>query len=124
MNYMKKYQIGDIVTGKVTGFEKYGIFLSFDDGYTGLIHISELSENFVKDVKEYASIDDLIPCVVIDVDEEDKHVKCSIKNTDFSKEKDEQIDHGFSPLKKQLPSWVAEKLDEMSKNEPSTNKNA
>ena len=49
---MNEYKKGDIITGKVTGFEKYGIFLAFENGYTGLIHISELSENFVKDVTE------------------------------------------------------------------------
>ena len=34
---------GDSVKGKVTGVENYGIFLLMDDGYTGLIHISEIS---------------------------------------------------------------------------------
>ena len=38
---MKNYQKGEVVKGTVTGFEKYGIFLSFDEEYTGLIHISE-----------------------------------------------------------------------------------
>ena len=41
---MKKYEVGDIVTGKVTGIENYGIFVFIDDGdgITGLIHISEI----------------------------------------------------------------------------------
>ena len=34
---MVDYKIGDIVTGKVTGIESYGIFLSFTDNYIGLI---------------------------------------------------------------------------------------
>ena len=44
------YKIGDIVKGKVTGIENYGIFLLMEDGYTGLIHISEISEKFVRNV--------------------------------------------------------------------------
>lgn len=108
----KKYQKGEIVDGRVTGLEKYGVFLSFDEEYVGLIHISELSEHFVKDVSSYAKVGDVIPCVILDIDEEAKQLKCSIKNTEYGLEKDSHIDHGFAPLKKQLPIWMDEKLRE------------
>lgn len=117
MNFMyEKYQKGEIVTGCVTGIEKYGVFLSFEGDYIGLIHISELSEHFVKDVSLYANIGDAIPCVILEVDDESKQLKCSIKNTDYGKEKDSHIDHGFAPLKKQLPIWMDEKLKEYHEN--------
>ena len=109
---MEKYKVGDVVKGIVTGFEKYGIFLSFEDDYVGLIHISELSEHFVKDVTNYANLNDEIPCVIIEVDEEAKRLKCSIKNTEYACRKDLEIDHGFAPLKKQLPIWMDEKIRE------------
>ena len=41
---MRKYKDGEYVTGCVTGIEKYGIFVSLDEYYNGLIHISEKSE--------------------------------------------------------------------------------
>ena len=41
---MDNYKIGDIVEGTVTGIERYGIFLSFNNNKTGLIHISEISD--------------------------------------------------------------------------------
>jgi len=107
------YKEGDIVNGIVTGFEKYGIFLSFENNYTGLIHISEISEHFVKNVSDYASIGDVIPCVILEHDLEHRQLKCSIKNTDFVHEKDLYINHGFAPLKKQLPIWMNEKLKDM-----------
>ena len=44
---MKKYKYGEIVTGYVTGIEKYGVFVSLDEYYSGLIHISEISEKYV-----------------------------------------------------------------------------
>lgn len=109
---MNEYKKGDIITGKVTGFEKYGIFLAFENGYTGLIHISELSEHFVKDVTEYANLGESIPCVILEIDEEEKKMKCSIKNTEYAIQKDLLIDHGFAPLKKQLPIWMDEKIKE------------
>ena len=49
---MIEYKIGDIVKVRVTGIERYGIFVSVDSLYTGLIHISEISSSFVKDVND------------------------------------------------------------------------
>ena len=49
---MTKYKVGSTVTGNVTGIEKYGAFVSLDDYYSGLIHISEISDGFVKDIND------------------------------------------------------------------------
>ncbi|MBR1680034.1 MAG: S1 RNA-binding domain-containing protein [Bacilli bacterium] len=107
----KKYKIGELVEGVVTGIEDYGIFVSFGE-YTGLIHISELSEHFVNDVSLYAKIGDKIPCLIIEIDEKNQRLKCSLKNTKYGEEKDFNINHGFAPLKKQLPIWINEKIKE------------
>ena len=80
---MPKYKIGDSVKGKVTGIEKYGIFLLMDDGYTGLIHISEISEKFVRNVFDYVQLDEVIVSKVIEVDDENKRLKLTIKNLDY-----------------------------------------
>ena len=79
---MPKYKIGDSVKGKVTGIEKYGIFLLMEDGYTGLIHISEISEKFVRNVFDYVQLDEVIVSKVIEVDDENKRLKLTIKNLD------------------------------------------
>ena len=109
---METYQVGKVVYGSVTGLENYGIFLTFENGYNGLIHISELSEHFVKNVGDYARIGDVIPCVILEIDESQKQIKCSIKNTDYANLKEADINHGFAPLKKQLPIWMEEKMRE------------
>ena len=72
------YKIGDIVSGKVTGIEDYGIFLLIDDKTVGLIHISEISDYFVKNVNDYAKIDDEIKAEVIEIDEEKNQLKLII----------------------------------------------
>ena len=69
------YKIGDIVKGKVTGIENYGIFLLLEDGYTGLIHISEISEKFVRNVFDYVQLEEVISSRVIDVDDSNKRLK-------------------------------------------------
>lgn len=118
---MNRYKKGEVVTGCVTGIEKYGIFVSLDDYYSGLIHISEISDFFVKNPADYVYVGELIKAVVIDDNELDSfHVKLSIKNIDykFSKIKNKKIletPNGFNTLKNQLPVWISHKKVEIEK---------
>ena len=57
---MGKYQKGKIVQGVVTGIETYGAFVAFDEFYSGLIHISEMSHGFVKDIHDFVKVGDII----------------------------------------------------------------
>jgi len=72
---MKELEIGSILTGKVTGIENYGIFVNIDDKYTGLIHISEVSDRFVSDLNHYVEIGEEIRVRVIEFDENKKQLK-------------------------------------------------
>ena len=47
---MKKYYPGQIVEGVITGIQSYGAFVSLDKYSSGLIHISEISDGFVKEI--------------------------------------------------------------------------
>ena len=80
-----KIKKGRIVYGTVTGIETYGIFVSCDDYYTGLIHISEISHGFVKNINDFVKVGDIIFVEVLDVDEELGHLKLSIKNIEYKK---------------------------------------
>lgn len=113
---MPKYKKDDIVKGKVTGIENYGIFLSLDDNYIGLVHISEISDKFVKNIFDYVQLNETISCKVLEVDGSSKRLKLSIKNFDYRIEdkKKWEDENGFSPLREKLPEWIAdykEKLD-------------
>ena len=76
-----KYQVGNIVTGCVTGIEKYGIFVSLDNYYSGLVHISEISDSFVRNINDYVNIGETIKVKIIESNNNDFHVKLSIKNS-------------------------------------------
>jgi predicted RNA-binding protein with RPS1 domain len=89
---MPNVKKGDSVKGKVTGVENYGIFLLMDDGYTGLIHISEISDKFVRNVGDYVQVDDVIYAKVIEVDDENKRYKLTIKNYDYREGKSNDIE--------------------------------
>ena len=71
----EKIKIGDIVKGQVTGVTKYGVFMSFEDEYSGLVHISEVSNKYVKDLKERFMVGDVIRAKVIDIDSNKNHLK-------------------------------------------------
>ena len=74
-----KYRVGDVVTGKVTGIQPYGAFVALDDETQGLVHISEITYGYVKDVNEFIKVGDEITVKVLDVDEEQKKISLSIR---------------------------------------------
>lgn len=116
---MNQYKKGEIVTGCVTGIEKYGIFVSLDEYYSGLIHISEISDFFVKNPSDYVYVGETIRALVIDDSDLDSyHVKLSIKNIDykFTKKKRKKImetANGFKTLQEALPGWIEIKKEEI-----------
>ena len=114
-NAMKEYKIGDLIEGTVTGVEKYGIFLSLPNNYNGLIHISEISQSFVRNVNDYVNINEKVKAEIIGIDKKHKQYKLSIKDLDYriSRPKSKVIketSNGFSTLEKNLNSWIDEKL--------------
>ena len=113
---MTKFKKDEIVEGLVTGIEQYGIFVSLDEYYSGLIHISEISDGFVKDVNNFVNIGETIKVRVLDSDDESFHVKLSIKNLNYrinrNKTKIIETGSGFLVLKEQLPIWINEKNNE------------
>ena len=108
---MKKYKEGDIVSAKISAIEKYGAFASLDEDYSGLIHISEISDGFVKDINDYINLGETISAKIIEVDDESCHVKLSIKNIK-SKPKQrnrrniEEVGSGFGILRENLEDWI------------------
>ena len=115
---MSKYECGKIVTGCVTGVENYGIFVSLDEYYSGLIHISEISSGYVKNINDYIRIKDKIYAQVVDIDEENNKFKLSIKNIDYRNDgriinSNDNFSNGFEPLKEHLDLWINEKIKEI-----------
>lgn len=113
---MTKFKKGKIVQGTVTGIESYGIFVSCDEMYSGLIHISEISHGFVKNVADYVKIGDIINVEILDFDPELYQLKLSIKNINYKRENHfpkrrvVETASGFRTLSNNLPMWIEEKL--------------
>ena len=71
-------EIGAILEGKVTGITNFGAFVEFPDKTTGMVHISEVSSSFIKDIHEKLSEGDTVKVKVIDINEKGK-IALSIK---------------------------------------------
>lgn len=116
---MKKYNKGDIINVKISAVEPYGAFVKIDDEYTGLIHISEINGLFIHNINDYFKIDDVLNAKIIDIDEENKHIKLSLKGikipTIFGKDKLKETELGFELLEDLLPEWIEEKVKEIKK---------
>ena len=106
---MEKFLEGDVIEGIVTGVEDYGLFVSFGDHSSGLVHISEISDYFVKNVSDYAKVGDTIVAKILSVDHLG-HYKLSIKelSSKASKQAIKETESGFNTLKVRLNEWIDE----------------
>lgn len=114
---MDEIKIGDIVKATITGIQKYGAFALVNDSYDGLIHISEISSGYVKNINDYIKIKDTIYAQVVDIDKESNKLKLSIKNIDYRDTgkiiNDENYVDGFETLKDHLDIWINDKIKEI-----------
>ena len=115
---MDNIKINDIIEVTVTGIQKYGAFVLINDKYDGLIHISEISSGYVRNINDYIRIKDKIYAQVVDIDKENNKFKLSIKNIDYRNDGRVLNDvsnytNGFEPLKEHLDLWINEKIKEI-----------
>ena len=112
-------KVGDIATGTVVRVYSSYAILYFDEGWTGLLHISELSHNFIRSFTRFVTIGSIYNVKVISVDEEGKNVRVSLKQmTSADKRKAfhhqavhrEDIDP--TELMARLPQWIEEENKE------------
>ena len=73
-------QVGDIVEGKVTGIKPFGAFVSLPEGKTGLVHISEVSYEFVQDLSAVLTDGQTVQVKVLSIAPDGK-IALSIKRT-------------------------------------------
>ena len=115
-----QYQIGDLIVGKITSVKPYALFLSFENGSNGLLHISELSDSYIRDIEKYGSLGDEIKVKVIAIDEANGFLRVSYKRVPEEERYSthineariylEESEKDFSELEKKLPIWINETL--------------
>ncbi|WP_042479052.1 S1 domain-containing RNA-binding protein [Bacillus ndiopicus] len=65
-------EVGSKLQGKVTGITNFGAFVELPDGKTGLVHISEVADNYVKDINELLKVGDEVEVKVMNVEADGK----------------------------------------------------
>ena len=73
--------VGEILNGKVTGITKFGAFVSLPDGKSGLVHISEISNSYVSDIRSCLSDGQEVRVKVVSIDEKGR-INLSIKRAE------------------------------------------
>ncbi|MGM8216508.1 S1 domain-containing post-transcriptional regulator GSP13 [Bacillaceae bacterium W0354] len=115
-------EAGKIVEGKVTGIQPYGAFVEIDENVQGLVHISEVTHGYVKDINDHLTVGDEVKVKVLNVDESTGKFSLSIRATEdkpgLKKKKpvvktDIKNDQrsGFNVLKDKLEEWIEQSSD-------------
>jgi S1 RNA binding domain protein len=71
-------EVGSVVEGKISGITNFGAFVELGEGTTGMVHISEVAQGFVKDIREHFSLGDTVKVKVLAKSPEGK-ISLSIK---------------------------------------------
>lgn len=89
-------EVGSKVQGKVTGITNFGAFVELPGGSTGLVHISEVADNYVKDINEHLKVGDVVEVKVMNV-EADGKIGLSIRKAKPQAERPERPERPQRP---------------------------
>lgn len=121
----KIYKVGDVVTGKVTGIQPYGAFVSLDEHTQGLVHISEITYGYVKEVAEFLTVGQEVDVKILEIDGEAGKISLSIRELQekpvvpkredkprktLQARVDEHDVEGFNTLKEKLGEWIKKSI--------------
>ena len=117
------YKVGQHIKVRVTGIQPYGAFVETPDNAEGLIHTSEIMDDYVHNLKKFLSEGQIVRAKVISIDDEGK-LNLSLKDNDYfknyerKKEKQSVLDeiketekYGFQTIKERLPVWIKQSKD-------------
>ena len=115
-----EYKVGDLVIGTVNQVRPYALFMTFENEQRGLLHISELTDNYVRDIEKYGTVGDKIRVVILSIDPANGFLRVSYKAVPekerFTTHKDSlhhsaQFDEAdFKDLEARLPEWIENTL--------------
>jgi 4-hydroxy-3-methylbut-2-enyl diphosphate reductase len=77
--FKSQYAIDDVVKATIVSTTSFGAFAQIIDGVDGLIHISQLADKKVENVKDIVSVGDVVDVKIIDIDDESKRISISMR---------------------------------------------
>ena len=76
-----KYQVGDVLEGKVVQIKEYGAFVELEAGLDGLVHISEIANKRVENVFDELKVGETVNVKIMEIDPDKRRISLSIKAT-------------------------------------------
>lgn len=98
-------EVGSILEGKVTGITKFGAFVELEPGTTGMVHISEVASEFVKEISDHLQLNQTVKVKVLNIGDDNK-ISLSIKraneaNTPSRPKKNNRVEADKTQRKKE-----------------------
>ncbi|WP_020006492.1 S1 domain-containing RNA-binding protein [Salinicoccus albus] len=107
-------EVGSKVIGKVTGIKNFGAFVELPGGKTGLVHISEVADQYVEDINEHLEVGQEVEVKVLSVGDDGK-ISLSIKKAKVQKPKPQpRKESSPEDFEKKLSSFLKDSEDRLS----------
>lgn len=108
-------EVGSIVSGTVTSVMQFGVFVDIGNGKSGLVHISELSSRYVKDINEFVKKGNEVKVKIVKIDDDGK-ISLSMKQAEDSVKKPRKAEQKNEKTSARPDSfdWTAKPADELS----------
>lgn len=79
----ERYDVGKEITGTVTNITDFGIFVELEEGIEGLVHVSEISKEKIKNPGDKFNVGDMITAKVMNINSDERRIGLSIKRLDM-----------------------------------------
>ncbi len=103
-------EIGQVVEGKITSITSFGAFVALPDSKSGMIHISEVSDTFVKDINEHLKVGQSVFCRVCSVDDKGR-IALSLKRVERKTEHEPTVKKTVAKSARPIEFDVQEKTN-------------
>ena len=94
---IQEHKVGDMISGKVQQVTNFGVFVNLAPGIDGMIHVSELDEQYVSHPEKIALVGDKIESQIVEIDREKRRIRLSVRRlmqTKRKKRKEEEVRKG------------------------------
>lgn len=104
-------EVGSLLEGKVTGLSKFGAFIQLPNGKSGMVHISEISTEYVKDIHDHLEEGKKVRVKVIGIDDKGRislSIKKAIEDDKLSEKKTLSFEDMLSKFKQESDDKFAD----------------
>ena len=77
----EKYEVGQVIEGKVVQIKEYGAFVELEPGLDGLVHISEVAHKRVENINNELQVGQIVNVKILEIDKDRKRISLSIRET-------------------------------------------